>query len=95
MNQISKPHMAARSEFTHLILILSLNIYQSAMPADNTVHLTVIVLQPGLQNSAEDSTLKWYKELQESAAQCAQSFEQLNSPKDTQVSLCLFAWRLF
>ncbi|XP_038570839.1 nucleoporin GLE1-like [Micropterus salmoides] len=38
----------------------------------------------GLQNSAEDSTLKWYKELQESAAQCAQSFEQLNSPKDTQ-----------
>nr|XP_046241837.1 mRNA export factor GLE1 [Scatophagus argus] len=38
----------------------------------------------GLQNSAEDSTLKWYKELQESAAQCAQSFEDLNSPKDTQ-----------
>ncbi|XP_038560361.1 nucleoporin GLE1 [Micropterus salmoides] len=38
----------------------------------------------GLQNSAEDSTLKWYKELQESAARCAQSFEQLNSPKDTQ-----------
>ncbi|XP_070760483.1 mRNA export factor GLE1 [Enoplosus armatus] len=38
----------------------------------------------GLQNSAEDSTLKWYKKLQESAAQCAQSFEQLNSPKDVQ-----------
>ncbi|XP_070690606.1 mRNA export factor GLE1 [Pempheris klunzingeri] len=38
----------------------------------------------GLQNSAEDATLKWYKELQASAAQCAQSFEQLNSPKDTQ-----------
>ncbi|XP_059193935.1 mRNA export factor GLE1 [Centropristis striata] len=38
----------------------------------------------GLQNSAEDGTLKWYKELQESAARCAQSFEQLNSPKDTQ-----------
>ncbi|XP_067428730.1 mRNA export factor GLE1 [Thunnus thynnus] len=38
----------------------------------------------GLQNSAEDSTLKWYKELQASAAQCAQSFEQLNSPKDNQ-----------
>ncbi|XP_018529200.1 mRNA export factor GLE1 [Lates calcarifer] len=38
----------------------------------------------GLQNSAEDSTLKWYKELQDSAAQCAQSFEQLNSPKDAQ-----------
>ncbi|KAM9360177.1 mRNA export factor GLE1 [Symphorus nematophorus] len=38
----------------------------------------------GLQNSAEDSTLKWYKELQELAAQCAQSFEQLNSPKDAQ-----------
>uniref|UniRef100_UPI0037E9A1F7 mRNA export factor GLE1 n=1 Tax=Semicossyphus pulcher TaxID=241346 RepID=UPI0037E9A1F7 len=38
----------------------------------------------GLQNSAEDSTLKWYKELQESAARCAQSFEQLNSPKDAQ-----------
>ncbi|XP_029016690.1 mRNA export factor GLE1 [Betta splendens] len=38
----------------------------------------------GLQNSAEDSTLKWYKELQDSAAQCTQSFEQLNSPKDVQ-----------
>ncbi|XP_076587226.1 mRNA export factor GLE1 [Chaetodon auriga] len=38
----------------------------------------------GLQNSAEDSTLKWYRELQEVAAQCAQSFEQLNSPKDAQ-----------
>uniref|UniRef100_A0A8C9ZIK6 mRNA export factor GLE1 n=1 Tax=Sander lucioperca TaxID=283035 RepID=A0A8C9ZIK6_SANLU len=38
----------------------------------------------GLQNSAEDSTLKWYKQLQESAAQCAQSYEQLNSPKDVQ-----------
>ncbi|XP_035513910.1 nucleoporin GLE1 [Morone saxatilis] len=38
----------------------------------------------GLQNSAEESTLKWYKELQHSAAQCAQSFEQLNSPKDAQ-----------
>ncbi|XP_032371467.1 mRNA export factor GLE1 isoform X2 [Etheostoma spectabile] len=38
----------------------------------------------GLQNSAEDSTLKWYRQLQESAAQCAQSYEQLNSPKDSQ-----------
>ncbi|XP_040011955.1 nucleoporin GLE1 [Xiphias gladius] len=38
----------------------------------------------GLQNSAEDSTLKWYKALQDSAAQCAQAFEQLNSPKDVQ-----------
>ncbi|XP_034452738.1 nucleoporin GLE1 [Hippoglossus hippoglossus] len=38
----------------------------------------------GLQNSAEDTTLKWYKDLQDSAAQCAQSFEQLNSPKDVQ-----------
>lgn len=43
-------------------------------------------LPTGLQNSAEDSTLKWYKELQESAARCAQSFEQLNTSKDTQVS---------
>uniref|UniRef100_A0A3Q0RQ87 mRNA export factor GLE1 n=1 Tax=Amphilophus citrinellus TaxID=61819 RepID=A0A3Q0RQ87_AMPCI len=38
----------------------------------------------GLQNSAEDSTLKWYKDLQEAAAQCAQSFDQLNSAKDAQ-----------
>ncbi|PWA17072.1 hypothetical protein CCH79_00013270 [Gambusia affinis] len=38
----------------------------------------------GLQNNAEESTIKWYKELQNSAAQCAQSFEQLNSPKDAQ-----------
>lgn len=39
----------------------------------------------GLQSKAEDATLKWYKELQASAAQCAQSFEQLNAPKDNQV----------
>ncbi|XP_053182227.1 mRNA export factor GLE1 [Scomber japonicus] len=38
----------------------------------------------GLQNRAEDTTLKWYKELQASSAQCAQSFEQLNAPKDNQ-----------
>ncbi|XP_042344836.1 nucleoporin GLE1 isoform X2 [Plectropomus leopardus] len=38
----------------------------------------------GLQNSAEDSTLKWYKDLQELAAQCAQSIEHLNTPKDAQ-----------
>uniref|UniRef100_A0A672ZAN3 mRNA export factor GLE1 n=1 Tax=Sphaeramia orbicularis TaxID=375764 RepID=A0A672ZAN3_9TELE len=38
----------------------------------------------GLQTSAEDSTLKWYKELQEASAQCAQAFEQLNSSKDMQ-----------
>ncbi|XP_049435355.1 mRNA export factor GLE1 [Epinephelus fuscoguttatus] len=38
----------------------------------------------GLQNSAEDSTLKWYKELQELAAQSAQSFNQLNTSKDVQ-----------
>lgn len=38
----------------------------------------------GLQNSAEDSTLKWYKELQELAAQCAQSIDQLSSAKDVQ-----------
>lgn len=38
----------------------------------------------GLQNSAEDGTLKWYKDLQEAAAQCAQSFDQLNSAKDAQ-----------
>lgn len=40
----------------------------------------------GLQNSAEDSTMKWYQELQDSAARCTQSFEQLNSPRDAQVS---------
>ncbi|XP_031590723.1 nucleoporin GLE1 isoform X1 [Oreochromis aureus] len=38
----------------------------------------------GLQNSAEDVTLKWYKDLQEVATRCAQSFEQLNSAKDGQ-----------
>ncbi|KAG7219204.1 hypothetical protein INR49_019264 [Caranx melampygus] len=38
----------------------------------------------GLQNSAEDSTLKWLKELQDTASQCAQSLEELNSPKDAQ-----------
>lgn len=36
--------------------------------------------------------MKWYKELQDAAAQCAQSFQQLNVPKDSQVgsnALCL------
>ncbi|XP_041854834.1 nucleoporin GLE1 [Melanotaenia boesemani] len=42
------------------------------------------VQRKGLQNSAEDGTLKWFKELQESASQCAQAFEQLNSPADSQ-----------
>uniref|UniRef100_A0A7N8WLC3 mRNA export factor GLE1 n=1 Tax=Mastacembelus armatus TaxID=205130 RepID=A0A7N8WLC3_9TELE len=41
-------------------------------------------LPTGLQNSAEDSTVKWSKELQHSAAQCVQAFEHLNSPKDAQ-----------
>ncbi|KAM3868009.1 mRNA export factor GLE1 [Diretmus argenteus] len=38
----------------------------------------------GLQTRAEDSTLKWYKDLQESTAQCARSFEELNATKDIQ-----------
>ncbi|XP_041956497.1 nucleoporin GLE1 [Alosa sapidissima] len=38
----------------------------------------------GLQNSADESTLKWFRELQEAANQCAQSFEDLNSTKDMQ-----------
>ncbi|XP_019716550.1 mRNA export factor GLE1 [Hippocampus comes] len=38
----------------------------------------------GLQNSADDTTLKWYKELQESLTQCIQSIEQLSSSKDVQ-----------
>lgn len=42
------------------------------------------VQRKGLQNSAEDGTLKWFKELQESASRCAQAFEQLNSPADSQ-----------
>uniref|UniRef100_A0AAQ4P4R3 mRNA export factor GLE1 n=1 Tax=Gasterosteus aculeatus aculeatus TaxID=481459 RepID=A0AAQ4P4R3_GASAC len=33
---------------------------------------------------AEDGTLRWFKELQESAARCALSFEQLNAAKDAQ-----------
>uniref|UniRef100_A0A3P8ZCW6 mRNA export factor GLE1 n=1 Tax=Esox lucius TaxID=8010 RepID=A0A3P8ZCW6_ESOLU len=38
----------------------------------------------GLQTKAEDTTLKWYQELQVSANQCAQSFEGLNNTKDLQ-----------
>ncbi|XP_068617180.1 mRNA export factor GLE1 isoform X2 [Brachionichthys hirsutus] len=38
----------------------------------------------GLQNSAEDATLKWCKELQDSTARCVQAFEQLDNPKDAQ-----------
>ncbi|XP_038869257.1 nucleoporin GLE1 isoform X2 [Salvelinus namaycush] len=38
----------------------------------------------GLQTKAEQSTLKWYQELQDSANQCAQAFEGLNNTKDIQ-----------
>uniref|UniRef100_A0A8C7KQI7 mRNA export factor GLE1 n=1 Tax=Oncorhynchus kisutch TaxID=8019 RepID=A0A8C7KQI7_ONCKI len=41
-------------------------------------------LSKGLQTKAEQSTLKWYQELQDSANQCAQSFEGLNNTKDIQ-----------
>lgn len=38
----------------------------------------------GLQTGAEDSTLKWYKDIQNTAAAVSQSFEELSSAKDTQ-----------
>ncbi|KAJ0067732.1 hypothetical protein NL108_010063, partial [Boleophthalmus pectinirostris] len=38
-----------------------------------------------LQSVPEDSTLKWYKELQDSADAVAQSFEELNSTKDAKL----------
>ncbi|XP_036000219.1 nucleoporin GLE1 [Fundulus heteroclitus] len=38
----------------------------------------------GLQNNAEESTMKWYRELQEAAARCAQTLEPLSAPKDAQ-----------
>ncbi|KAL4660329.1 nucleoporin GLE1 [Arapaima gigas] len=38
----------------------------------------------GLQTKAESTTLKWYKELQNSADQCARTFEELNNTKDPQ-----------
>ncbi|KAG5840755.1 hypothetical protein ANANG_G00192030 [Anguilla anguilla] len=38
----------------------------------------------GLQTKAEESTLKWYQELQGSANQCALSFDDLNNTKDQQ-----------
>ncbi|KAJ7994063.1 hypothetical protein DPEC_G00262050 [Dallia pectoralis] len=38
----------------------------------------------GLQTKAEETTLKWYQELQISANQCTQSFEGLNNTKDLQ-----------
>ncbi|XP_017323641.1 mRNA export factor GLE1 isoform X1 [Ictalurus punctatus] len=42
------------------------------------------VKKQGLQTTADDSTLKWYKELQSLASHCAQSFEDLNNTKDMQ-----------
>ncbi|KAG7332302.1 hypothetical protein KOW79_004136 [Hemibagrus wyckioides] len=42
------------------------------------------VKKQGLQTIADDSTLKWYKELQGLASHCAQSFEDLNNTKDMQ-----------
>uniref|UniRef100_A0A8C9RGW9 mRNA export factor GLE1 n=1 Tax=Scleropages formosus TaxID=113540 RepID=A0A8C9RGW9_SCLFO len=38
----------------------------------------------GLQTKAESITLKWYKELQNSAEQCAQAIEELSNAKDPQ-----------
>ncbi|XP_077600411.1 mRNA export factor GLE1-like [Stigmatopora nigra] len=38
----------------------------------------------GLRNNADETTLKWYKELQEHLSQCAQSVEELKSSKDAQ-----------
>lgn len=45
----------------------------------------MLAIVPGLQTTADDSTLKWYKELQSLASHCAQSFEDLNNTKDMQV----------
>ncbi|XP_033829253.1 mRNA export factor GLE1 [Periophthalmus magnuspinnatus] len=39
----------------------------------------------GLQSVPEDSTLKWFKELQDSADAVAQSFEELSSTKDAKL----------
>ncbi|XP_034018954.1 nucleoporin GLE1-like [Thalassophryne amazonica] len=39
----------------------------------------------GLKFSADDATLTWYNQLQESASQCALSFSLLSSSKDTQI----------
>uniref|UniRef100_A0A671X7D5 mRNA export factor GLE1 n=1 Tax=Sparus aurata TaxID=8175 RepID=A0A671X7D5_SPAAU len=59
---------------------------QAQQEAQKKLLKTIFAYCPsGLQNSAEDSTLKWYKELQESAAQCAQSIEQLSTTKDAQI----------
>ncbi|XP_028312978.1 nucleoporin GLE1-like isoform X2 [Gouania willdenowi] len=38
----------------------------------------------GLQNRADGSTMKWFRDLQTSLSQCAQSFEQLSSSRDKQ-----------
>ncbi|KAK9971114.1 hypothetical protein ABG768_027007 [Culter alburnus] len=38
----------------------------------------------GLQTGADESTLKWYNTLQDSANQCAQAFEDLGKAKDMQ-----------
>uniref|UniRef100_W5MFH7 mRNA export factor GLE1 n=1 Tax=Lepisosteus oculatus TaxID=7918 RepID=W5MFH7_LEPOC len=38
----------------------------------------------GLQTKAEESTMKWYQQLQDTSSQCAASFEDLNNTKDTQ-----------
>lgn len=45
----------------------------------------MFAIAAGLQTIADDSTLKWYKELQCLANHCAQSFEDLNNTKDMQV----------
>ncbi|XP_052460962.1 mRNA export factor GLE1 isoform X2 [Carassius gibelio] len=38
----------------------------------------------GLQTGADDSTLKWFNTLQDSASRCTQAFDELSTAKDTQ-----------
>lgn len=65
---------------------LSSQIVQTVDFQQNT---WVNIWPAGIQNSADDSTIKWYEELQEKASQCAQSFHELSTPANAQVSFCL------
>lgn len=47
--------------------------------------IDVCPLCPGLQMKVQESTMQWYQQLQDAAAQCMSAFEGLTSSKDTQV----------
>ncbi|KAI5614131.1 nucleoporin GLE1 isoform X1 [Silurus asotus] len=61
-----------------------MNTQQEEQKKSTALLFKEVAKKQGLQSVADDSTLKWYKELQSLASCCAQTFEDLNNTKDKQ-----------